>query len=89
MAIQSDITADDQWFEGEDIDSESGINHLTKAIASLVVIRDGMMRGNAVDDRPPRVRINEIRDDLQDAVDGIVAKYPDAVEPYTEKGKDR
>ena len=40
------------WYEGEDIDVESGLNHITKAISSLVVMRDSMMNGNMVDNRP-------------------------------------
>ena len=42
------------WWEGEDVDADSGLSHITKAIAGLVVLRDSMMRGNWVDDRPPR-----------------------------------
>ena len=42
------------WWEGEDIDAASGLNHVTKAISSLIVLRDSMMRGNWVDDRPPK-----------------------------------
>lgn len=42
-----------QWWEGEDIDPDSGISHVTKAIASLVVLRDAMMYGSYNDDRPP------------------------------------
>lgn len=76
-----------QWFEGEDIDPESGLDHLTKAIASLVVIRDAMMRGNAVDDRPPKINIEAIRKRLQGKVDEIMSRYPDAVEPYTQQGE--
>lgn len=41
------------WWEGQDIDPGSGLSHITKAIASLVVLRDSMIRGNFVDDRPP------------------------------------
>jgi len=41
------------WWEGEDIDPESGLSHITKAIASLVVLRDSMMYGKTIDDRPP------------------------------------
>lgn len=44
----------DAWWEGEDLDPDSGLSHVTKAIASLVVLRDCMMRGNVVDDRPPK-----------------------------------
>ena len=48
-----------QWMEGEDIDPDSGLDHITKAIASLVILRDGLIHGNAVDGRPPR---NNTRD---------------------------
>lgn len=42
------------WWEGEDIDADSGMSHVTKAITSLVVLRDAMMQGKFTDDRPPR-----------------------------------
>lgn len=42
------------WWEGEDIDAESGLNHIDKAIACLFVLRDSMLQGNWTDDRPPR-----------------------------------
>lgn len=42
------------WWEGEDIDPDSGLSHVTKAITSLVVLRDAMMQGMCTDDRPPR-----------------------------------
>ena len=42
------------WWEGEDIDPDSQLSHITKAITSLVVLRDSMMQGMATDDRPPR-----------------------------------
>lgn len=42
------------WWEGEDIDPDSKLSHVTKAITSLVVLRDAMMQGMATDDRPPR-----------------------------------
>lgn len=41
------------WWEGEDIDEESGLHHIEKAIAGLFVLRDSMLQGNFVDDRPP------------------------------------
>ena len=40
------------WFEGEDIDPDSGLSHITKAISGLIVLRDSMLEGNAIDDRP-------------------------------------
>lgn len=39
------------WFEGEDIDPESGISHLYKAGACLAVIADAMEAGKLNDDR--------------------------------------
>jgi hypothetical protein len=41
------------WFEGEDVDPDSGLSHITKAICSLMVLRDGLIEGNVTDDRPP------------------------------------
>ena len=42
------------WWEGEDIDPDSGLSHIDKAIAGLLVMRDSMLHGNFNDDRPPR-----------------------------------
>lgn len=43
------------WWEGEDTDPDSGLNHITKAISSLMVLRDAMMQGKlSIDDRPPK-----------------------------------
>lgn len=42
------------WWEGEDLDPDSGMSHVTKAICSLVVLRDAMLQGMVTDDRPPR-----------------------------------
>lgn len=42
------------WWEGEDTDSDSGMSHITKAITSLVVLRDAMIQDMCTDDRPPR-----------------------------------
>lgn len=42
------------WWEGEDQDPDSGMSHITKAIASLTVLRDAMIQEKMEDDRPPR-----------------------------------
>ncbi len=42
------------FWEGEDVDPDSGLSHITKAIASLVVLRDAQLQAMATDDRPPR-----------------------------------
>ena len=42
------------WWEGEDIDPDSDLSHVTKAICSLMVLRDAMIQEMYTDDRPPR-----------------------------------
>jgi hypothetical protein len=42
-----------KWWEGEDIDADSSMHHVTKALASLAVLRDAQMQGKCSDDRPP------------------------------------
>jgi hypothetical protein len=73
------------WWEGEDIDPDSGLSHITKAIAGLVVLRDSMFIGNWVDDRPPKLKSGWVAELNKKAAE-IIEKYPDAKEPYTEKG---
>ena len=41
------------WYEGEDIDPDSGVHHIAHAICGLAVLRDSMIRENWTDDRPP------------------------------------
>jgi hypothetical protein len=72
------------WFEGEDLDPDSGISHVSKAVATLMVLRDAQIRGNWEDDRPPRTcDIVKIANLLSEKV---VTRYPDAKAPITEKG---
>jgi len=75
-----------QWWEGEDIDSDSGLSHVTKAIASLVVLRDAMMQLELVDDRPPEGNLADLRPDLQEVVDRLFERIPEPKEPFTERG---
>ncbi len=74
-----------QWYEGEDIDPDSGLSHITKAIATLVVLRDGMIRDMWVDDRPPKMSEDWLKL-LNEKAGDIIEKYPDAKDPITEKG---
>ena len=73
------------WWEGEDTDPDSGLSHVTKAIASLVVLRDAMLLNKFVDDRPPKAKI--ILHELNRNVETLAAKYPKPVPPYTEVDK--
>jgi hypothetical protein len=76
-----------QWWEGEDIDQDSQLSHVTKAITGLMVLRDAMLNDMAVDDRPPKVGNEEWMRDYNKKTKEIIAKYPDPVKPYTELNK--
>lgn len=72
-----------QWWEGENFDQDSGLSHITKAIASLVVLRDAMIQSQFVDDRPPAAPVGLERDMLQRVVDELFERHPEAVEAHT------
>jgi len=63
------------WWEGEDIDPDSGLSHVTKAISALMVLRDAMIQGNWVDDRPPSSK--EFYLELNRKTKEIANKYKD------------
>ena len=74
-----------QWWEGEDKDPDTGLSHITKAIASLVVIRDAMIQDMMVDDRPPKANLEKVRDELQAVVDEMFEKHPEPKQAFIEK----
>lgn len=42
------------WQDGEDIDPDSGNNHLAHAMASLAILVDALESGQVKDNRPPK-----------------------------------
>lgn len=76
----------EQFIEGEDIDQDSGLSHVTKAICSLVVLRDAMMNDFWTDDRPPKIaNLDALRDRLQKKVEENFERWADkAPHHYTE-----
>lgn len=71
------------WHDGEDIDPDSGMSHIIKAIASLAVLRDAMINDMVTDDRPPKA-VAGFMQELNKKAEDIIAKYPDAKDAYTE-----
>ncbi len=67
------------WWEGEDVDPDSGLCHVTKAITSLVVLRDAMLHSMVEDDRPPGA-LKPFYVGLNAKAAAIVEKYK-AVQP--------
>ena len=71
-----------QWWEGEDVDPDSGLNHVTKAISTLVVLRDAMLNDMMTDDRPPSVKNQDWVRDYNKKAEEIINKYPNPLEAY-------
>ena len=80
-AMLRHITA---WWEGEDIDPDSGLSHVTKAMACLCVLRDSMIVGNWNDDRPPKLPNGWVQEYNKKAAE-IIEKIPNGLPPYTQK----
>ncbi len=71
------------WWEGEDIDPDSGVHHLIKAMACINVVRDSMIFGNATDDRPPKAPADwQLK--VNNMACALVAKYPEPKAPVTQ-----
>lgn len=61
------------WWEGDDIDADSGLSHVTKAMASLAVLRDAMLQGKLTDDRPPKSKV--FKRDFSPVAGEIIDRY--------------
>lgn len=83
-AIMRHVT---QWWEGENIDSDSGLHPLIKAAASIVVMRDGMLMDNYIDDRPIKYPCGLDMSKFNEKAGDIIEKYSECVTPYLEKDK--
>ncbi len=74
------------WWEGQDADPDSELSHITKAIASLVVLRDAISRDKVEDDRPPATLDFYPALNAQSSI--LIDKYADRKpQHYTEKEK--
>lgn len=72
------------WWEGEDIDPDSGLNHVIKALSTLVVLRDAMINEKLTDDRPPSLKGGWVSK-LNVKAAEIIDKHPDSLPPFTIK----
>lgn len=72
------------WWEGENIDSESGVSHIVKAMACLFVLRDSMWMDNWTDDRPPQYPEKLNVSLLNEKAAEIIEKFPEPKEAFTQ-----
>ena len=75
------------WWEGEEIDPDSGLSHLVKAMACLVVIRDAQVHHMVEDDRPPTdVDVGAVLRQLDTIAAGLIDRYrPETDQPQEDK----
>lgn len=66
-----------RWWNGEDIDPDSGLPHLWKALACLAILIDAGEAGKLNDDRPPRVDLADMIDRMTPMVAEIRDRYAD------------
>lgn len=71
------------FWEGEDIDPDSGLPHIVKALSSMAVLTDAYYNGKLNDDRPPKLEDGWIAE-FNKLAAAIIEKYPDRVEPFTQ-----
>lgn len=76
----------DAWWEGQDIDPDSGLSHIAKAVAGLLVLRDSMLQGNWNDDRPPRASDADTWvAEMNAKAKSLVAKYPEPRKAFVQR----
>lgn len=76
------------WYEGQDTDPDSGMSHITKAMASLAVLRDAQINNKCVDDRPPKCNEDFVKR-LNQMAGELLKKYPESPNAYTEENNNK
>lgn len=74
------------YWEGQDVDPDSGVSHLVKAIAGLMVLRDAERQGMVTDDRPFPAKNQSWVVDANKKAGEIIGRYPDAVQDTAVRG---
>jgi len=61
------------WFEGEEVDPESGVSHLGHVMACAAILIDAQHMGRLADDRPEHVYL-QVRELMQTLADDVLRK---------------
>lgn len=65
------------WNNGEDIDTDSGLPHLYKALACIAILIDAEECGMLTDDRPPRSPVADMLSRLKPVARAIAERLKD------------
>ena len=76
------------WWEGEDIDPDSGLPHLAKAMACLAILRDAAINDEFYDDRPPRSPVGWMKAAQENTTKVLKNIAGKVLPPYTQVHKD-
>lgn len=75
------------YWEGQTLDPDTGLSHLTKAMTALVVWRDAQLQGKEQDDRPPASP--EFYGTLNVLASDIISRHADKnPKHYTQRERD-
>lgn len=74
----------DSFWEGENIDPDSGLSHITKAIASLTVLRDAQIQGMVQNDDRPPMTMAPYMDAMTQQMAELRERYPVPKHPFTQ-----
>ncbi len=74
------------WWTGENTDPDSGMSHISKAIAGLVILRDAMLHDMVNDDRPPASPPGWL-DKANEHTKELLERYPVAEMPIMESNR--
>jgi hypothetical protein len=69
-----------KWWEGEDLDADSGCHHLAHAVACCLIVRDAANLGQLTDDRP--VSGGDPTAGVKELIKQIKERYPEPVPPF-------
>jgi hypothetical protein len=67
-----------KWWNGEEIDPDTGVPHLANAICCLAILVDSLEMGSLTDDRPPSIK----------HIGTTIAKFEPLIAALKEKFKD-
>jgi len=69
-----------KWWEGEELDTDSGCHHLAHAVACCLIVRDATNLGQLTDDRP--VPGGDPTAGVKELIKQIKERYPEPVPPF-------